>query len=89
MCSAGGSPRRIEPTDAEIIINCERVSGQKPLQYLSALCVYGVCLSGSGQERDARSDAVQGDHVDSAVHQKLLPVGERSEEPASLPGEVL
>lgn len=56
------------------------------LQYLTALC---VCLSGSGQERDACSDIVQGNHVDSAVHQKLLPVGEFSEEPASLPGEVL
>lgn len=56
------------------------------LQYLTALC---VCLSGSGQERDACSDIVQGNHVNSAVHQKLLPVGEFSKEPASLPGEVL
>ena len=48
-----------------------------------------MCLSGFGQERAACSDTVQGYHVDSAVHQKLLPVGERSEEPASLPGEVL
>lgn len=47
-----------------------------------------VRLSGSGQERASGSDTVQGYHVDSAVHQKLLPVGERSEEPASLPGEV-
>lgn len=53
------------------------------------LHVYRVYLSGSGEERAACSDAVQGDHVDAAVHQKLLPVGERSEEPASLPGEVL
>lgn len=47
-----------------------------------------VHLSDSGQERAACSDAVQGYRVDSAVHQKLLPVGERSEEPASFPGEV-
>lgn len=47
-----------------------------------------VCLSGSSQERASGSDTVQGYHVDSAVHQKLLPVGEHSEEPASLPGEV-
>lgn len=50
--------------------------------------VSDVFLSGAGQERAARSGAVQGHRVDSAVHQKLLPVGERSEEPASLPGEV-
>lgn len=46
-------------------------------------------FSGSGKERDACSDTVQGYHVDSAVHQKLLPVGECSEEPAGLPGEEL
>lgn len=56
---------------------------------LSDLHILLFCLSGSGSERDACSDAVQGYHVDSAVHQKLLPVGECSEEPASLPGEVL
>ena len=59
------------------------------LLYLLVLHVHVVSLSGSGQERDARSDAVQGHHVDSALHQKLLPMGERSEEPASLPGDVL
>lgn len=53
------------------------------------MCVWNPCLSGSGQERAARSGSVQGHHVDSAVHQKLLPVGERSAEPASLPGEAL
>lgn len=45
-------------------------------------------LLGSGQERAAGSDTVQGYHVDAALHQKLLPVGEHSEEPDSLPGEV-
>lgn len=59
------------------------------LLYSSVLCVYNVFLSGSGQERAACSDHLQGHHVHSAVHQKLLPVGERSEEPASLPGELV
>lgn len=49
---------------------------------------YDLSLLGSGQERAAGSDTVQGHHVDSALHQKLLPVGEHSEEPDSLPGEV-
>lgn len=49
---------------------------------------FSCIFSDSGQERAACPGAVQGYHVDSAVHQKLLPVGERSEEPASFPGEV-
>lgn len=43
---------------------------------------------GSGEERAAREDVVPGRHVNGAVHQKLFPVGERSEEPARLPGDV-
>lgn len=51
--------------------------------------MFNLYLSDSGQERAACSDTVEGYHVDGAIHQKLLPVGELSEEPASLPGQAL
>lgn len=49
---------------------------------------WNVYLSGSFQERAARSDALQGNLFYSAVHQKLLPVGKCSEESSSFSGKV-
>lgn len=67
------------------IYHIRRTSNARRLKITLILICF---LSGAGQERAACEDTLPGHQVHAAVHQELLPVGERSEEPHRLPGDV-